>query len=225
MCGRFALAYPSSSLIDWYHAASMPEIEPRYNIAPSTDIMVIRDSNTSREGLMMHWGLIPHWAKDTKKLPLLFNARAESLATKPMFKHAFRRQRCLIPASGFYEWKQLVDGRSKQPFYVSAKDGNPLSFAGLWETATINETIIYSCTIITTSSNDLMRSIHDRMPVILPPEAWETWLTPLQLPDDDLLSILKLFSSEQMQLWAVSPAVGKISNQGEQLIQPVNNFS
>jgi putative SOS response-associated peptidase YedK len=221
MCGRFALAYPRSSLIDWYHAASMPEIEPRYNIAPSTDILVVRDSANGREGVMMRWGLIPHWVKDTQKLPLLFNARAESLTIKPMFKHAFRRQRCLIPASGFYEWKLLPDGKSKQPFYICAKDG-PLPFAGLWETATVNEVTMDSCTIITTESNTLMRSIHDRMPVILPPEVWDAWLTPAQQPDDILLSPLELYSAEQMQLWPVSPAVGRTSNQGEQLIQPVN---
>ncbi|WP_143037850.1 SOS response-associated peptidase [Nitrosomonas sp. Nm58] len=222
MCGRFCLAYPRSSLIDWYHAATMPEIEPRYNIAPTTGIVAIRDSITGRAGSMMRWGLIPHWVKDPKKLPLLFNARAESLAVKPLFKNAFRWQRCLIPASGFYEWKPLAEGKSKQPFFISAKDGNPLSFAGIWETAMVDEVVIDSCAIITTSSNALMRSIHDRMPVIIPPESWDNWLTPSQLPDDVLSSILKPCSSEKMQFWAVSPAVGRISNQGEQLIQPVN---
>jgi putative SOS response-associated peptidase YedK len=221
MCGRFTLAYPRSHLINWYHAVSMPEIEPRYNIAPTNDILVIRDSDQGRVGSMMRWGLIPHWVRDTKKLPLLFNARAESLATKPMFKHAFRRQRCLIPASGFYEWKLLPDGKNKQPFYICAKDG-PLSFAGLWETATVDEVTIDSCTIITTDSNALMRPIHDRMPVILPPEVWDAWLTPNQQTDDILLSLLEFYSAEQMQLWPVSPAVGRASNEGAQLIQPIN---
>jgi putative SOS response-associated peptidase YedK len=115
----------------------------------------------------------------------------------------------------------LPDGKSKQPFYISFKDG-PLSFARLWETATVDEVTIDSCTIITTESNALMRSIHDRMPVIFPPEVWAAWLTPTQQPDDILLSLLQLYSSEQIQLWPVSPAVGRISNQGEQLIQPVN---
>ena len=201
----------------------MPEIEPRYNIAPTDDILVIRDSDQGRSGLMMRWGLIPHWVKDAKKLPLLFNARAESLATKPMFKNAFRRQRCLIPASGFYEWKLLADGKSKQPFYVSSKIGKPISFVGLWETATVDEAVINSCTIITTESNALMRPIHERMPVILPPEVWDAWLTPTQQPDDILLSLLQLYSSEQMQLWPVSPAVGRTSNEGAQLIQPIYN--
>lgn len=212
MCGRFALAYPRSSLIDWYRAASMPKIEPRYNIAPSDDILVIRDGDQGRSGSMMRWGLIPHWVRDTKKLPLLFNARAESLATKPMFKHAFHRKRCLIPASGFYEWKLLSDGKNKQPFYISAKD-SPLSFAGLWETATVDEAVIDSCTIITTESNSLMRPIHDRMPVILPPEVWDAWLASAQQADDSLLSLLKLQPSGQMLLWPVSPAVGRTSNQ------------
>lgn len=221
MCGRFCLAYPRASLIDWYHATTMPSIESRYNIAPTTDIVVIRNSATGRAGSMMRWGLIPHWVKDPKKLPLLFNARAESLAVKPLYKNAFRRQRCLIPASGFYEWKHLSEGKSKQPFYVSARDGNPLSFAGIWDTATVAEGKVDSCAIITTSSNALMRSIHDRMPVILPPEAWDNWLTAGPLPDEVLLSLLKPFSSGQMQLWPVSPAVGRTANEGEQLIQPL----
>ncbi|GJL71990.1 MAG: DUF159 family protein [Nitrosomonas sp.] len=222
MCGRFALAYPRSSLIDWYDAASMPEIEPRYNIAPTANILVIRAGSTGRAGSMMRWGLIPRWAKDIKKLPLLINARAETVATKPIFKTAFHRQRCIIPASGFYEWKPLKERQNKQPFYVSAKDGHPLSFAGIWETATVNETIIDSCAIITTECNDLMRPIHERMPVILPIEAWDTWLTASQLPDDMLLSFLKPFASEQLQAWGVSPAVGRTSNQDAGLIRPVN---
>ena len=176
MCGRFALAYPRSSLIDWYHAESKPEIEPHYNIAPTSNILVIRASLTGRSGSMMRWGLTPHWVKDTKKLPLLFNARSESMAIKPIFKNAFRRQRCIIPATGFYEWKLLTEGKNKQPFYVSIKDGNPLSFAGIWETATVNETTIDSCAIITTDCNSLMRPIHHRMPVILSAQVWDTWL-------------------------------------------------
>jgi putative SOS response-associated peptidase YedK len=222
MCGRFAWAYPRSKLIDWYHASMMPEIEPRYNIAPTTDILVIRDSDNGREGLMMRWGLVPHWAKDPNKLPLLLNARVESLASKPLYIHAFLRQRCLIPASGFYEWKWLADKKRNQPFYVSAIDSSPLSFAGIWERATIDEEVIDSCTIVTTKSNELMSSIHERMPAILPREAWDTWLSNSQLPDNDLLSMRTPLSSEQMQLWAVSPAVESISNQGEGLIQPIN---
>ena len=222
MCGRFALTHPRSSLIDWYHATSMPQIDQRYNIAPTTNILAIRAGLSGRAGSMMRWGLVPYWAKDTKKLPLIFNARSESMAMKPIFKHAFSRQRCIIPASGFYEWKPLAESKSKQPYYISANDGNPLSLAGIWETATVGETVIDSCTIITTDCNTLMRPIHDRMPAILPAEAWDTWLTPSQLPDDNLLSVLKPFASEQMQLWKVSPAVGRISNQGAQLIQPIN---
>ncbi len=128
MCGRFALAYPRSSLNDWYHAASMPEIEPRYNIAPTSNILVIRDSLTGRAGSMMRWGLIPHWVNDTKKLPLLFNARSESMAIKPIFKNAFRRQRCIIPAAGFYEWKLLTEGKKQTAF---------LCFCQRWQSAII----------------------------------------------------------------------------------------
>jgi putative SOS response-associated peptidase YedK len=221
MCGRFALAYPRSNLIDWYHAASMPEIEPDYNIAPTANILVIHAGLAGRVGSKMRWGFIPRWAKDIKKLPLLFNARSESIATKPIFKYAFHRQRCIIPASGFYEWKLLKERRNKQPFYISAKNGNPLSFAGIWEATTINETVIDSCAIITTDCNALMRPIHDRMPVILPIEAWDIWLTASKVPDDTLLSVLKPFTPEQLQAWKVSPEVGRASNQGAQLICPI----
>ena len=222
MCGRFSLAYPWSSLIAWYNAVSMPDTAPRYNIAPFSDILTIRNTSEGRQGSMMRWGLVPSWVKDIKKLRPIINARAETLTSKPMFRHAFRKQRCLIPASGFYEWQVLPDGKHKQPFYISSKDGNPLSFAGLWEKVTLNEFTIETCTIITTDCNALLHPIHDRMPAILPHEAWDPWLSPDDVPDDELTSLLKPLDTEKMQLWPVSTAVNKTTNQGKQLIFSVN---
>lgn len=221
MCGRFSLAYTHTSLINWYHAHLMPDIAPRYNIAPATPILTVRDGENGRAGTMMRWGLIPKWANDNKKLPLLFNARAETILSKPLFKASIRHRRCIIPASGFFEWKQLADGKTKQLFYISAKNDNPLSLGGIWETnKSTDGAITESCSIITTDSTPFLQDIHNRMPLILPAEAWDTWLSPSTLPDDALLPYLKP-STEPLQYWAVSSAVGSIANQGEELIQAV----
>ncbi|MBY0475448.1 MAG: SOS response-associated peptidase [Nitrosomonas sp.] len=226
MCGRFVLSYPSSRLLEWYKAASMPEIQPAFNIAPMSPILVIRERFEGREGTFMRWGLVPRWAKDLKKIPLLNNARAETVAIKPIFKHAFRSQRCIIPATGFYEWKSPKDGKHRQPYYISTnEDGCPTSFAGIWDTVSINDTTIESCSIITTESNDLVRPIHDRMPALLPYESIDIWLKPDTLPEEMLDFFLKPYDSEKMQTWPVSTDVNKASNEGEQLIQPVNTES
>ena len=220
MCGRFGLSYPRSRLIDWYRARAMPEYEFRYNIPPTADIVAIRDDEEGRTGSLMRWGLIPWWAKDGKKAPLLHNARSETITAKPVFKTCFYRRRCIIPATGFFEWQRLPDGR-RQPFYISSKDGNPLSFAGIWDTARLEGIKVDSCAIITTDCNALMQPIHDRMPVILGEGDWDTWLNPDVLSDEVLLPMLKPFAPDLMQLWAVSPAVGNVANQGEELIRPV----
>ena len=155
------------------------------------------------------------------KPPLLHNARSETVHEKKL-KASFRRQRCLIPASGFFEWQKMADGR-EQPFYISSRDGNPLSFAGIWESAVTGKGVrINSCAILTTNCNALMQPIHHRMPVIVAREDWDIWLDPLPATDEVLLPLLKPFAPDLMQLWAVSPAVGRVSNQGEVLIRPVN---
>jgi putative SOS response-associated peptidase YedK len=220
MCGRYKLNHSQPVLADWYKA-SMPEFTPLYNIAPTARVLAVRETGEGRIGSMMRWGLIPFWARDLKKIPIMNNARAETVADKPMFKYAFRERRCLIPASGFFEWK--AQGKAKQPYFISAKDGMPFSFAGIWGSWTATDTgeTIDSCTIITTECNELMQPIHDRMPVILAQEDWETWLDPENKTDKPLLNLLKPYDAQQMQVWPVSSAVGKVANQGEQLIQPL----
>jgi putative SOS response-associated peptidase YedK len=220
MCGRYGLNHPHYELSDWYGVSPIPELKPRYNIAPTMKILTVRDTERGREGSMMRWGLIPSWARDTKKLPVLNNARAETVAEKPTFRQSFRQRRCLIPASGFFEWK--TEGRGKQPYFISGRDGAPFSFAGIWETWNSDTgEAKESCAILTTECNALMQPIHDRMPVILSPEVWDTWLDPEMRKDEVLLSLLKPFDADRMQAWPVSPAVGNVTNQGEELFYPL----
>lgn len=222
MCGRFALDYPGAVLSDWYQTVKIPDLYKRYNIAPGTDILIIRETSKAREGSMVRWGFVPRWAKDSNNLPMLNNVRAEKIASKPIFKSAFMQQRCIIPASGFFEWKARHNDNHKQPFYISTGDGCPVSFAGIWETTRINGITIESCAIITTECNDLMGPIHDRMPVILPPETFTAWLNPSPLPREILKYFLKPFASKNMTAWPVSTSINKSTNQGEQLIQPIS---
>ncbi|SET64066.1 Putative SOS response-associated peptidase YedK [Nitrosospira multiformis] len=220
MCGRYGLNHPDPVLTEWYHASFMPELKPRYNIAPTMEILAIRDTDSGRMGSMMRWGLIPYWIKDVKKLPVLNNARAETVAEKPAFRQSFRQRRCLIPASGFFEWK--TEGRRKQPYFISSRDGTPFSFAGIYETwVTDTGEAKESCAIITTECNALMQPIHDRMPVILSKDAWDTWLDPDLRTDEILLSLLKPCDENRIQAWPVTQAVGKVVNQGEELFRPL----
>ena len=220
MCGRFALDYPHSLLSGWYKTKTMPELFPRYNIAPTTIILAIRDGIHGREGALMRWGFIPKWSIELKNLPLHNNARAETISTIPTFKNAFKSQRCIVPAMGFYEWKILSDGKHKQPYFITSSTGSPLSFAGVWERTTINDVMIESCSIITIESNKFMRSIHDRMPVILSPETFDTWLKPTELPLEILQFFLKPCDSDLLQAWPISTEVNRTVNQGKELIQP-----
>jgi len=200
----------------------MPDFDPRYNIAPSSNIVAVRMTEQGRAASMMRWGLIPSWAKDPAALPMLHNARGETVAEKPLFRHALRRHRCLIPASGFYEWKAVPGQRSKQPFYISCKDGNPMSFAGLWETVkTADGASMESCTIITTEANAVLEPIHHRMPLILERDDWNLWLSPEPLEAQQLLALLTPSNGADLQAWGVSHAVNKVANNDPMLIKPI----
>lgn len=176
MCGRFTSLLSPELLAVIYEVLAPPDLAPRYNIAPSQPVVIVRqDVSGQRELASANWGLIPSWAKDPNIGHSLINARAETVQEKPSFRTAFRRRRCIIPASGFYEWLS-VDG-TKQPWYIKGFEDRPLSLAGLWEHwQSPDGSLIETCAIITTTANDLMTPIHDRMPVILPPESITTWL-------------------------------------------------
>ena len=174
MCGRFTVDIPPELLVDIFGLADHPSIASRYNIAPTQQVPVIRRYGDGQNHLdLLHWGLIPSWATDPSISSRLINARSETVIEKPSFRQAIRYRRCLVLASGFYEWKQ--EGKEKQPWLIRLKDGSPMVFAGLWETWKSAEGgVIESCTILTTASNRLVAPLHDRMPVILSPDEYRT---------------------------------------------------
>ena len=220
MCGRFALKAPPRTIQEHFHLPETLELSPRYNIAPSQAIAVVRSlqGEKNRHLDLLRWGLIPHWAKDMKIGYKMINARSETLAQKPSFRAAFKKRRCLIVADGFYEWKHA--GRIKEPFYVQLENGAVFGFAGLWESwKSPDGNIVESCTVITTSANKLIRGIHDRMPVILLPEDYETWLQD-STPEQTLQQLLAPYPAAEMKMHRVSPEVNSPKNDTPACIQP-----
>lgn len=218
MCGRYTNHLSWTEIVELYNlTGSARNLEPRYNIAPTTQVEMVRQVDGARELVSARWGLIPSWwKKSANKAPSTFNARSETAASKPMFRAAFKSRRCLVPASGFYEWKRAGD--EKQPFHIAMADGAPMTFAGLWEHWTDIETgePTLSCTILTTEPNEAMAEVHNRMPVILGPEAFEGWLS--GKGGDELL---KPCPSAWLRMWPVSKAVGNVRNQSSELVEPV----
>jgi putative SOS response-associated peptidase YedK len=217
MCGRFTQHYTWRELVALYRL-TIPAVnlQPRYNVAPTTTIDVIVPGGGKLKLARMRWGLIPSWWKKTaKEAPSTFNARAETVAEKPMFRAAFKRSRCVVPASGYYEWKATETG--KQPYYISAADGSVLSFAGLWDEWRDRETseVVKSCTIIVTAANAFTGKIHDRMPAIL--RDYEPWLA-----GKAGVEVLRPAPEDMLQMWPVSRKVNRVGNDSEAtLIQAV----
>lgn len=207
MCGRFTLGVNLDDLIEAFPDFTFPpEIEPRYNIAPTQDVMVV-PNNTAGHVSFFRWGLIPSWAKDTDIGNRLINARAETLAEKPSFRAAYLRRRCLILADGFYEWQAIPGSKAKQPMYIQLATKKPFAFAGLWELWRPDDTPILSCAIITTEPNALLAPIHNRMPVILPPDAYARWLDPGEQKPAALNGLLTPYPADLMTAYPVSRLV------------------
>lgn len=225
MCGRYVAATSADDLAAYFDAELTDErlLEPSWNVAPTDDVPVVLVRDGTRHLDLLHWGLVPGWADSPKVGIRMINARAETLATKGAFKHAFARRRCLVSADGFYEWRH--DGsKAKQPFFIHATDGRPLAFAGLWERWQPQDQPgerLRSTTVVTTTPNDLMATLHDRMPVILAAEAWEEWLDPANDDLDDLASLLVPCADDELTMHPVSRDVGNVRNQGPQLVEPV----
>jgi putative SOS response-associated peptidase YedK len=221
MCGRYTLAESPRKLAKRFAVPETPDLPfdgQRYNIAPTQQVPIVRQRDNAREMVLAKWGLIPSWAKDMKIGNQLINARADTVATKPSFRSAFKARRCLIPADGFYEWQKTQDG--KQPVYIRMKDKEPFAFAGLWERWRPEEgEAVESCTIITTDANELMGPTHNRMPVILAPSDYATWLKMDEKPEM-LTALLKPFPPDQMEAYPISKLVNNPRNQGEKLIEP-----
>jgi putative SOS response-associated peptidase YedK len=222
MCGRFTLTVPGEALAEHFQLTEAPGVVARYNIAPTQPVAAVRDpaNGKGRELTYLHWGLIPPWAGDPKIGSRLINARAETVAEKPAFRAAFKYRRCLVPASGFYEWQKL-NGK-KQPVFIRLRDDELFAFAGLWEVwRGPDGEEIESCTLLTTAANDLIRPVHDRMPVILRPEDYDLWLDREIQQPARLQSLLRPFDPAAMTFFPVSPRVNSPGNEGPECIAPI----
>jgi len=207
MCGRYTLYHFEEDLDALFGVAGLAPA-PRFNIAPSQQVPIVRQRpDGTREALTARWGLVPHWVKDLESFKAnLFNARSEGAAEKPSFRDAMRRGRCVLPASGFYEWSSK--GGAKRPYHILRRDGQPMAFAGLCSFWRRGEAPLLSCTILTTRPNDAVRPLHDRMPVILEPEAFDRWLDPANEDPAPLQDLLVPFDDDALEAYPVSRAVG-----------------
>jgi putative SOS response-associated peptidase YedK len=217
MCGRYLLTSPVDALIDLFGVQERLNLAPNYNAAPTQSLPIVRARDGGgRELVSARWGLVPFWAKDLTIGARAFNARAETLAEKPMFRDAYRRRRCLVPADGFYEWRKT--GGAKQPFLIRVKGGRTFAFAGLWERWGKDAETVTSFTIVTTEANAFMAELHDRMPVILDPRDWASWLEPQA---DEGAALLRPCPDGWLERWPVSPRVGNVRNNDPRLIEPL----
>src|SRR2546422_8511567 len=205
MCGRYTLKTTVEQLSEKFQFPEIIPLKPRYNIAPSQSVTVVRllPDDTDRKLAMLRWDLLPAWAKDPAKVQQPINAKAETAAEKPIFRDAFKRRRCLVPADGFYEWEQ--DEGRKQPVYIHMRDGEPFAIAGLWERWEGQDgQVIESCTVLTTEPNDLLAPIHNRMPVILDPTQYDLWLDPDVQQPEKLRPMLHPYPAEPMTYYSVN---------------------
>ena len=201
-----------------------PKLAPRYNICPTQPVTCVRQSQTGdTEAVSLRWGLVPFWAKELKIGARMINARSETVASKPAFRAAFKKRRCLVLADGFYEWKK--EGKLKQPFYISRSDDQPFCLAGLWESWTDKSSEssepIETCTILTTEANEIMQPLHDRMPVILEPNQFDFWLDKEFSDAAKLEEILIPLASDDLQTFPVDKMVGKPVNDSPACIEPI----
>lgn len=217
MCGRFAIRRPLAEVVEDFAAdlVLFDDFHPSYNVAPSQTVAAVRLKPKGRELVGLRWGLVPSWSREFPAAPPI-NARAETVATKPTFRNAFKSRRCLWPADGFYEWKR--EGKHKVPHFIRLADDNLFSFAGLWETWRGPDGEVQTCAHITTEPNEMLAQLHDRMPVILRPDQYETWLDPDAAPDT-LISLLRPFPAEEMLTYPVSPRVNSPKNDDPDLIK------
>ncbi|MEO5840691.1 MAG: SOS response-associated peptidase [Acidimicrobiales bacterium] len=222
MCGRYVAAAPPSEIAKYFAAAPTETVlEPSYNVAPTNEVYAVVEHDDERRLEHLRWGLVPLWAKDLAIGSKMINARAEGIATKNAYRHAFRKQRCIIPADGFFEWKVVEGQKRKQPMYIHRVDGEPLAFAGLWETwrgPDRNDEPLRTCTIITTTANETMAPVHNRMPVILPPDKWAQWLDPDMQDTDALAEFLVPAPASLLTLYPITTAVNHVRNKGPELI-------
>lgn len=225
MCGRFTLRAPASQIAEQFALFDVPALTPRYNIAPTQPVPVVRlqpggGEQPQRELVHLHWGLIPPWADDPAIGNRMINARCESVAAKPAYRAALRRRRCLVVADGFYEWKET--GRGKQPYFVHLAGDRPFAFAGLWESwQGAHHSYVESCTLLTGEPNELLRPIHNRMPVIVAPGEYQRWLDVSLQDPERLAPLLVPYLAAEMRARPVGRYVNNPQNDDSQCIEAV----
>jgi len=222
MCGRFTQQRPASELAEIFGAEPLADdLGGHFNVAPTDEASVVVQRDERRAITSYRWGLIPHWASDAKVGSRMFNARAETVTTSPAFRDAFARKRCLVPVDSFYEWKR--EGTIRQPYRVVRRDGMPLALAGLWagwrDPAT--EIVRRTFTILTTTPNDALADLHDRMPVVVSEDAWPRWLDPAPSDPSELLGLLAPNEEVDLDVYAVERYVNDVRRDGPELIEPV----
>jgi putative SOS response-associated peptidase YedK len=226
MCGRYVIISTPEAIRRLFGYAEQPNFPPRYNVAPTQPIPIVRLANGKRSFALMRWGFLPAWVKDPKTFPLLINARGESVLEKPAFRNAIRRRRCLIPTDGFYEWKAGGPGGPRQPYFVRGRRdasgaAEPLAFAGLCETWTgPNGEELDTVAIVTTAANRTLAALHDRMPVFIAPEAFDAWLNCDHDETDAAMALIRPADDALLEAHPVSTAVNRAANDSEALIAP-----
>ncbi|QDV36944.1 SOS response-associated peptidase [Tautonia plasticadhaerens] len=221
MCGRYTLRAKRETIAEAFDLPEVPELPARYNIAPTQDVPVVRPGPDQghRTLCLLHWGLIPSWADDPSIGNKMINARAETVAEKPAFRHAFKTKRCLVVADGFYEWRR--EGKHKRPYFIRMKDDRPFAFAGLWERWDKGGGPIESCTLITGEPNEVVAPVHDRMPVILHDSDYDIWLDPEVTDPKMLRPLLVPYPAEEMEAYPVSTLVNSPANDVDECIERV----
>ncbi len=227
MCGRFTSTTSAEDLAVYFAVdeVAVGERRPRWNVAPTDPVLSVVERDGTRRMGEMRWGLVPFWAKDPSVGSRMINARAETIREKSAYARPLERRRCLVPADGFYEWQARPGTKAKQPFHIRRRDGEPLAIAALWDSwrpeRGSDDGRIVSCVLITTEANELVRPVHDRMPVVLPRSSWDAWLDPVNEDLDLLTGLLRPAAADLLEAVAVSPAVGNVRNDGPELVAAV----
>lgn len=229
MCGRFTLTSTPAEIADFFGADQQGlDLAPNYNVAPTTDVVTIIGDGNEMALDLMHWGLVPSWAKDISIGSRMINARSETLAEKPSFRRALARRRCLVVANGFYEWQVVPGQKRKQPMYIKREDGTPLAFAGLWEIWRPDgdpkraDQKLHSCTIVTCAANEKIAQVHHRMPVILERPDWTAWLDAEHAPVASATELLRAASDDVLTVYPVSTDVNRVGINHAQLIDAID---
>lgn len=219
MCGRYAITLPPETYREFFGYPEQPNFPPRYNVAPTQPVPIVLEDRGERHFMLVRWGFLPSWVKDPKDFPLVINARGETLETKPTFKAALKRRRCIFLADGFYEWRR--HGREKTPFLIRRRSRKPLPMAGLWETySSPDGGEIDTAAIVTTDANGLMSAVHDRMPVILSDDDIAAWLD-VRDERTDVMRLVRPCPDDWLELVPVSSRVNKVENDDPSLVEPL----